>query len=479
MLFNSLVFLLFLPIVFIGHYFVFRRLEIGQVIFLTACSLFFYGYADPSLITLLVVSLLVNGFCTHALMDQRWKTRWRKLLFIGTLVFNLGLLAFFKYAYLLGCAFLDADQHRAILASLQSIPLPVGISFYTFQAVSLCFDVYRGKTEGLENLYDQHNPLKFHLYTWFYISFFPQLVAGPIIKGHEFMNQIQRKKIHDIDWYHVTKYLIIGYFLKGCVADNLTEITLNLSSIQIPSLAKLDLVLLLYGYSFQIFADFAGYSYIAMGLGLLMGYKFPANFNYPYLAQSITEFWHRWHISLSTWLKEYLYIPLGGNRKSTTRTYVNLFATMFLGGLWHGAAWSYAVWGTAHGVFLAVERMITPFWPNVSKMLVAKLIRVFYTFNVVSLLWLMFKLSDFQDVILYFQALFSNEWYSNPGTLFIVVLFGSPVVICHVVKFLHLSGDKNHSLIRNSIAEACCLGLMLSLIITNLGCPGKFIYFQF
>lgn len=479
MLFNSIVFLLFLPIVLIGHYFVFRKWELGQVVFLTLCSLFFYGYADPSLLVLLAVSLLVNGSCTHVLMDQTRNRHGRKLLFIGALLFNLGLLAFFKYAYMLGCVFLNPEQHRAVLSSLRAIPLPVGISFYTFQAVSLVFDVYRGKTEGLENLYAQRNPWKFHLYIWFYIAFFPQLVAGPIIKGHEFMNQIRRKSIRDIDWYPAVKYLIIGYFLKGCVADNLCEITLNLSSSQIPYLAKLDLVLLLYGYSFQIFADFAGYSYIAMGLGLLMGYKFPSNFDYPYLAQSITEFWRRWHISLSTWLREYLYIPLGGNRKGVARTYCNLFITMFLGGLWHGAAWSYAVWGTAHGILLAIERLLTPFWPRIDKTLAAKLIRVAYTFNCVSMLWLMFKLSDFQDVILYFRALSANTWYINSGTLFIVALYGLPIVLYHGIKFMHLNGNKEHALVRNTLAETCCLGLMLALVITNLGCPGKFIYFQF
>jgi len=485
MLFNSVIFFfLFLPSVFFINYFVVQKWEISQILFLTISSLFFYGYTDISLVILLVFSLVVNGLSTHWLMHPDWSPFRRKLLFYFTLLINLGLLAFFKYAYLFGRLVLSPERHYALLDTLQSIPLPVGISFYTFQAISLIFDVYHRQTEGLENLYAQRNPLKFQLYIWFYIAFFPQLVAGPIVKGHEFMNQIAKKHIHNIDWGHAVKYIIIGYFLKSVIADNLNEVTLTLQSENMPKLAKIDLVLLLYGYSFQIFADFAGYSYIAIGLGRLFGYKFPINFNYPYLSKSISEFWRRWHISLSSWLKEYLYFSLGGNRKGALRTYVNLMITMFLGGLWHGAAWSYALWGAAHGILLAGERLLTGkkinafFWLNHN---ISSIAQVFYTFNLVSVLWLLFKLSDFRDVIHYFMSLWENPWYRDSGNLFIVLVYGTPVVIYHAIKYkqIHLDSKGQCRLIGSERIEAICLSLMLWLIVSNIGLPGSFIYFQF
>lgn len=482
MLFNSFTFLLlFLPVVFLMYYFVFRKWETGQILFLTFASLIFYGFADPSLVTLLLVSLLVNGLCAYALIRQ---AQAKKPILIIALVFNISLLVFFKYTYLIECTFFDPGRHAAILSSLKSIPLPIGISFFTFRAITLVVDAYRGRIEGMEKLIFQKNPMKFQLYIWFYISFFPQLLAGPISKANEFMNQIGRKLMGDIDWFSVVKYLIIGYFLKGCVADNLGEATLNLSTKIMPDLTKVDLVLLLYGFSFRMFADFAGYTYIAMGLGKLLGYETPPNFNYPYLSQSITEFWRRWHISLSTWLRNYLYIPLGGNRKGTIRTYLNLFITMFLGGLWHGAGWSYALWGSAHGIFLALERMIPGIrpvkgQPSRERPMWVKILMVFYVFNVVSILWLLFKLPNFSDVLLYFHSLCVNPVYSNPGIGYIVVIYGLPVVLYHSLKFLNSSSGTEYALIQKPVLEAACLGLMLALVLTNLGCPGQFIYFQF
>jgi len=204
-----------LLIVFVGYYYVFNNSKIAQIAFLTTCSLFFYGYADPSLIVLLIVSLLVNGWIVFAIckQDEKLLAQRRGLLLLA-LVFNLGLLAYYKYAYLIASMVLTPPAHKQLLASIKAIPLPVGISFYTFQTLSLVLDVYRKKRHGLERLLDEKTPWKFHLYIWFYISFFPQLVAGPIVKAHEFLDQIEKKTYSQIDWYKVVKYLIIGYFLK-------------------------------------------------------------------------------------------------------------------------------------------------------------------------------------------------------------------------------------------------------------------------
>jgi alginate O-acetyltransferase complex protein AlgI len=269
------------------------------------------------------------------------------------------------------------------------------------------------------------------------------------------------------------------------VADNLMEATANLRYPLFVELPKTNLVALLYGYSFAIFADFCGYSLIAMGLAKLFGYELPLNFNYPYLSRSITEFWRRWHLSLSSWLREYLYIPLGGNRHGEVRTYINLFLVMFLGGLWHGVAWSFAVWGTAHGLLLAVERFVgrarspkkeCPIWSPLG------LIQVIATFTCISALWLLFKLTDFQHVIVYIQCLFRNRMGVQPQALYAIGLFSLPVIAHHVWG---ASPGLRHWLVQRlgeptwSKLNALAYAGMLVAIAINNGAPGDFVYFQF
>ncbi len=228
-----------------------------------------------------------------------------------------------------------------------------------------------------------------------------------------------------MDWSGALKKLVLGFFLKMVVADNLKEATSLLAWPQFTELPRGSLLLLLYGFSFRIFADFAGYSLIAQGLARLFGYELPLNFLHPYLAPSLTDFWRRWHLSLSSWLREYLYIPLGGNRLGEGRTYVNLFLVMFLGGLWHGAAWSYAAWGTAHGVGLALERWTGagrgdpaswPLWRRVLGWAV--------TFHVVSLLWLLFQLPDIRHAWAFVRCLATNGGGILPQSAFVIVVFG-------------------------------------------------------
>ncbi|MFN9911764.1 MAG: MBOAT family O-acyltransferase, partial [Pirellulaceae bacterium] len=219
--------------------------------------------------------------------------------------------------------------------------------FYTFHGISLLVDVFRGR--NLET-FERDKSLYRHLAdTLLYLVFFPQLIAGPIIKAKEFYPQVTLKSIRQVDYQGSVRLLILGLFLKTVVADNLSEQTFWIAYPYFLGKSSADLLLLLYGYSAQIFADFAGYSLIAIGLARLLGYQLPDNFHFPYLASSIGEFWRRWHISLSSWLCDYLYIPLGGNQKGAVRTYFNLIIVMFLGGLWHGAAWSFAIWGLWHG----------------------------------------------------------------------------------------------------------------------------------
>ena len=316
-----------------------------------------------------MLSITVNYFASRGIvLASGGKIGARWAFFV--VLFNLLVIAFFKYAGLICDTILpDGWLTDEVRETITNIPLPIGISFYTFQAISLVIDLRRqGKVvEGMEKLEDDFHKgrtMTSFLNISFYIAFFPQLIAGPIVKAHDFIKQISVKHFSDIKWDVVTRNLVLGFFLKMFVADNLKEVTSLINSDATMGMTKVDLLVLFYGYSFQIFADFAGYSLIAIGLGALFGYVLPTNFNFPYISQSITEFWRRWHISLSSWLREYLYIPLGGNRKGSGRTYINLMIVMLLGGLWHGAAWSYMIWGGAHGILLAFERLLSRHVPD-------------------------------------------------------------------------------------------------------------------
>lgn len=339
-------------------YYLARTVQL-QVGLLIAGSFVFYAYGQPILLALLVFSASLNAVASF-LTDQA-EGRSRKLLWaILGVAANLLVLGFFKYAGLFASTFADwfgqglQPGHWAVL-----LPLPVGISFYTFQGISLVVDVYRYGHEKNRSVFGMSRSGGFgehYFKTVFFVCFFPQLVAGPIVKAHDFFPQIGRKHWSELRWEPALRCLILGYFLKMGVADNLQAQTFWIAYPYFLKFSSVELLALLFGFSMQIFADFAGYSLIAIGTALLFGYRLPVNFNFPYIARSFSEFWRRWHISLSSWLKEYLYFSLGGSRKGSGRTYLNLFLVMFLGGLWHGAAWSYAAWGTWHGLALACER---------------------------------------------------------------------------------------------------------------------------
>lgn len=349
MLFNSWPFLVLVLATFIIYYLPLFRGK--QPYILIVASLVFYAYDSPYLLLLLLSSACINGLTSYAIAYGHRP----KAYAVAGVVLNLSVLVFFKYSPLVGVSFFDTSD--GIGAFLLSIPLPIGISFYTFQGISLMVDVYRGRKETITELVVASFPR--HLVrTIFFIVFFPQLVAGPIVKAHEFFYQIGCKTMREVRWESVFRALIVGYFLKMVIADNLKDFTFWMSYPYFENRGPGSLVLLLFGYSIQIFADFAGYSSIAIGIAGLFGYNLPRNFDFPYIASSFKEFWKRWHIALSTFLMEYLYIPLGGNRKGRVRTYVNLLVTMMLGGLWHGASWSFLTWGTYQGVLLAGERII-------------------------------------------------------------------------------------------------------------------------
>jgi alginate O-acetyltransferase complex protein AlgI len=482
MLFNSWSFAVFLPVVFALHYA--GRRAGWQVGVLTLASFVFYGWENPKLLPLLFVSTLINGLAAQDLLTPGHSPIRRRVVLATALSFNLGALAFFKYAALVGHALLPAAVWDQLGPWLRGIPLPIGISFYTFQGISLVMESWwDGPKGGIPGLPAPRNAREagwFQAKVWFFKAFFPQLVAGPIVKAGEFLWQIGAKRFADIDWDGAVKKLILGFFLKMVVADNLKEATAELQLSAFKDLPRLNLIALLYGFSFQILADFGGYSLIAQGLAKLFGYELPLNFNFPYLSRSITEFWRRWHISLSTWLRMYLYIPLGGNRHGELRTFVNLFLVMFLGGLWHGAAWSYAIWGTAHGVLLALERLASrgrkasaeTGWTALG------VVQAFLVFNVVSVLWLLFKLPDFTHVVEFMRCLPRNSGPARPQSLYVIALFSLPVVFWHLWAATAgrraAWGESANRWIGIALYAA-----MLFLLVTNSGSAGEFIYFQF
>lgn len=380
MVFSSHLFIYyFLPLALFVYYLSPRR---ARHLALTALSYLFYGWANPAFIVLMLFSTVVDFGCGLAL-DRGLSPKGRKLAVAISVISNLGLLGFFKYynfavdsvGQLLAAAGLSAMQ----LDSTLRIALPLGISFYTFQSMSYTIDIYRGRARALHNFVDFAC----------YVSLFPQLVAGPIIRFSEIDDQLSFR-IHT--WEKFSRgvaFLGLGLAKKVLLANPCGKVADTV--FDAASVLPLDAWFGLVAYSFQIYFDFSGYSDMAIGLGLMLGFVFPKNFDSPYKAESITDFWRRWHQSLSNWLRDYLYIPLGGSRRGPVRTYVNLMLVMLLGGLWHGASWNFVLWGAFHGLLLAAERV------RGKRSLFAPLprpARVAGTYSLVLLSWILFRSTD-------------------------------------------------------------------------------------
>jgi len=388
---------------------------------------------------------------------------------------NLGLLGFFKYSGLLFLTFLGEHAGSERSQFVLSIPLPIGISFFTFQGISLLVDTLRARSDDHLRGLLAENKSQHWIDTTLFIAFFPQLVAGPIVKAHDFMPQINQKMVSEIDWAFAYRTLVIGYFLKMVVADNLKMFTMWIEYPVFLTKSTLTLLALLFGFSMQIFADFAGYSLIAISVSAIFGYRLSENFRFPYISCSFSEFWRRWHISLSSFLKEYLYIPLGGNRSGRLRTYFNLIVTMSLGGLWHGAAWSYAFWGLAHGVALVLERAFANVIPIEGKRS-WKILGTMIVFSYVTFAWLLFKLPNFDHVLQFFGAMSTNLSLPNEiGLMAKVFVYSMPVIVYHL---WHLARERVQNEAGQHL-ESFAFGAMLFLIVTNSGPTADFIYFQF
>ncbi len=415
LLFNQYLFLLLFTVMFAGYTLVHKRVRLRNF-YLLIFSLFFYYKSSGLYFFLLLFSTVVDYGCGYGIFLSKNQLGKRLYLLLSVFV-NLGMLAFFKYSYFFvdiinssfdtsfkAVNFLAVFANESLGASfnINEIFLPVGISFYTFQTLSYSIDIYREKIKPCGNIFDFA----------FFVSFFPQLVAGPIVRASEFLPQIKRPYYLSKSGFGIAVFLIMTGLIKKVVISDYISVNFVDRVFDTPDLYSGFMNLMaVYGYSIQIYCDFSGYSDMAIGLAALLGFKLPINFNSPYKARNITDFWRRWHISLSTWLRDYLYISLGGNRKGKIRTYFNLFITMLLGGLWHGAALKFIIWGGLHGVALAIHKLWMRF-SNFSLGRPGRVLSVIFTFHFVAFCWLYFRASDVPTVKAMLNNIFFDfDWF--------------------------------------------------------------------
>ncbi len=390
MIFTEYRFLTFFLVVFAVHWLL--RSRDMRKIWLLMCSYFFYAAWDWRFLSLIVASTLFDYVVGILIKAKEGDNQSRKRLLIASIVFNLGMLGVFKYfnffldSAILGLQGLGLEPHPVTL----QIILPVGISFYTFQTMSYTIDVFKRELEPKRNLLD----------VALFVGFFPQLVAGPIVRAIDFLPQLNQSPVfRDIRWRACIVLFLMGFFKKACVSDNIS-IYIEAYFSHPETYDSLAAVLGVFLYSIQIYCDFSGYSDMAIATAAMLGYNFCDNFAFPYFSGNIQDFWRRWHISLSSWLRDYLYIPLGGSRGSKLFRYRNLMLTMLLGGLWHGAAWRFVIWGGLHGVALVAHRewdqRVSHKWRT---HFLWKLFAMGLTFYWISLAWIFFRASNMQDAL--------------------------------------------------------------------------------
>jgi D-alanyl-lipoteichoic acid acyltransferase DltB (MBOAT superfamily) len=470
LLFSSSLFLkLFLVFYFI--YVFTRKYYSFRTVYVLLFSFFFYYKAGGMYFILLAVSAIINYYLSLWLSNTK-KPAGRKILITLLVTINLGILAYYKYTNFI------IENINAVISgniSFQNIILPIGISFYVFQAISYSVDVYRKEIEPARNLLDFS----------FYLCFFPQLVAGPIVRAKEFMPQMYRELKLSKDDMGIAIFLIMVGLVKKAVISDYISINLVDRIFDSPGgYTAIENLLAAYGYTLQIYCDFSGYSDMAIGLAMLMGFRLPINFRTPYKSASVTEFWGRWHISLSSWLRDYLYISLGGNRKGRVRTYVNLLLVMLIGGLWHGASWKFVTWGGLHGIVLAIERFFKRF-VKLPQNIFTRIICVILTFHFVSFCWIFFRAKDFNTAMELIEkigqvSLQAQHWlltlsvYKN---ILIIMLAG---FIMHFLPDGFVRWLQGGFIRTPVIAKALIIGLIFWLVYAIASSDVQpFIYFQF
>lgn len=470
--------------IFIVIYALLRKLSLARTLFVVAFSYYFY-YKSSGIYFFLLAIVTCSDYIIGECLHNTQRRFGRKMLVALSLVIDLGMLGYFKYTNFFGQ--LWSDFTGAPWHSLD-IFLPVGISFFTFQSLSYIIDIYRRKIKPVDNLLDYA----------FFVSFFPQLVAGPIVRASDFIPQmykpirVTREMLGMGFWF-----IIIGLFKKAVISNyigvNFVDRVFE-NPIQFSGLENL---LGAYGYGLQIYCDFSGYSDMAIGLALLMGFRFNINFNNPYKAVSVTDFWRRWHISLSTWLRDYVYISMGGNRKGKIRQYLNLFITMLLGGLWHGASLNFVFWGGLHGIALVIHKLwmsITKGWKLVNNK-AWKMLMVIVTFHFVIFAWMLFRNADITR-----NGLFHDGDWGNIGIMLSQIFYNlHPELVFSVISnywhvfflimlgyVLHFLPDRLSQSCRNTFVKmpaylyAVVLVILIVVIVqVKTSEVQPFIYFQF
>jgi alginate O-acetyltransferase complex protein AlgI len=473
MTFNSMLFAVFFAAVVPAYFLTPHRF---RWCLLLPASYFFYMCWRPEYGILILFTTTVD-YCCGLQIERSTSHRQRKLYLVISIVADLGVLFTFKYFNFVTDTLRALGMYFSMPVDIPHLHvlLPIGISFYTFQSMSYTIDVYRRQIKA-----ERH----FGLYA-LYVSFFPQLVAGPIERGIRLLPQFRERFKFDAErvWSGL-QLMGWGLFKKVVIADRLAVYVKSVFN-NVESHSGPSYLLATYFFAFQIYCDFSGYSDIAIGAARVMGFDLMENFRRPYFATTIVEFWRRWHISLSTWLRDYLYIPLGGNRRGTGRMYLNLLITMLLGGIWHGAAWTFVIWGALHGAMLCLSKLTLPVRDRLASRLglapwLVQSIRMFVTFHLVCLSWVFFRANSVQDAFYLLSHLF-HGWpriFVDEPTM-AYGLFG--VLVLLVVQVLQSHGSVRQVLERQALPVrwAVCAAVLFMIVLFGMDGNTQFIYFQF
>lgn len=466
MVFSSTIFLcVYLPLVLLGYYICPKK---GRNLFLLIVSLVFYAWGEPKYVFLMIFSILVNYIFGRLMDKNRGRQKRMKLLLVLSVVIDLGLLSVFKYTDFV------ITNINAIFGSsfdLLNIALPIGISFYTFQAMSYTIDVYRDDVRVQKNLID----------FGMYITMFPQLIAGPIVRYADVQDQLAERSVTTADFSEGVMRFVVGLGKKVLLANQMGAVWSDIYALggDVSALMAWTGAI---AYTFQIYFDFSGYSDMAIGLGRMFGFKFPENFRYPYQSVSITDFWRRWHITLSTWFKEYLYIPLGGNRRGLARQALNLLIVWSLTGFWHGAGWNFVLWGLYYFVILFIEKLFL--LKALDKL--PKFFRHVYALLLIIIGWVIFASDDVSVLLPYLGSMFGANGAIGGMDVYTLLTKAVLLIICCIAStelpkklFLSAAGAMNEkaAFTLKSVLTIALLAMSMILLIGDSYNP--FLYFRF
>jgi len=462
MVFSSFTFLfVFLPLVLTLYFISPKKF---RNIILLIFSLLFYAWGEPIYVFIMLFSTVFDYF-NGLIIDKNRGKKWDKLVLVLSIVVNISILVFFKYSDFF---IININTLLKTTIPLLNIPLPIGISFYTFQTLSYTIDVYRGKANVQKNI--------INLAT--YVTLFPQLIAGPIVRYKTIQDQLDNREDKISNLSSGFEKFFIGLFKKVFIANNIGMLWAMVKGMNDPSTIMMWMGIT--AFAFQIYYDFSGYSDMAIGLGRMFGFKFLENFNYPYIAKSVTDFWRRWHISLGTWFRDYLYIPLGGNKVSDMRWYLNIFIVWFATGFWHGASWNFVIWGLYYGLILVIEKKLLNKYferiPNIFKYI--------YVWVLVLIGWVFFESESLPLIKTYLTTMFSFNHFIDQNTiyelknylmLFIIAIVGStPYIKNHFIKIKENGFYKQYL---RPLSFVLMFILILAYLVNSAFNP--FLYFRF